>query len=48
MKQKIRNAGAKTLVVLKNPVLRPFEVWALRAAFGAIAVKLGLDLKSVV
>lgn len=48
MKQFVRKAAAKALAVARNPIIRPIEVWALRAGFTFVAVKLGLDLKSAV
>lgn len=38
----------KALAALKNPALRPFEIWALRAIAGYAAVKLGIDASQVV
>jgi hypothetical protein len=38
----------KVEAVAKNPALRPFEVWALRAVLAALAVRLGIDVKSLV
>ena len=48
MKKFLRSASAKALVVAKNPVLRPVEIWALRALFAAVAAYLGLDAKHLV
>lgn len=35
---------ARLLKLAKNPALRPFEVWAVRALFAYVAVKLGIKL----
>lgn len=42
MKKFAHAASAKALVVLKNPVLRPVEIWALRGLFAAVAGYLGI------
>ena len=38
----------RALVVLRNPALKPVEIWALRTVFAIVAVKLGIDLKGTV
>lgn len=47
MKKSLRAVGGRLLAVAKNPVLKPVEIWALRAAFAALATYLGLDVKHV-
>lgn len=37
----------KVLSVAKNPILRPVEVWALRAIVTFVCVKLGIDVAGV-
>lgn len=36
---------SRVLVVARNPAFKPIEVWALRAAYAYVALKLGLDAK---
>lgn len=36
--------GAKLVQLAKNPVIKPLEVWALRAALAYLAVKLGITV----
>lgn len=47
MKALIKRAAAKVETVARNPVVRPVEVWALRAILGYVAVKLGIDVKDL-
>ena len=35
---------ARLETAAKSPVVRPLEVWALRAALAYVAVKLGIDV----
>jgi len=42
LKKFVHAALGRSLVVLKNPVLRPVEIWALRALFAAVAGYLGI------
>lgn len=34
----------RVVVVARNPIVRPVEVWALRALIAWVSVKLGVDL----
>ena len=43
MKTKLHGVAGWALKIARNPVLRPVEVWALRAGFAFVAVKLGVD-----
>ena len=37
----------KLAVVVRDPRVRPLEVWALRVALAYVAVKLGVDVKDL-
>lgn len=39
-----RRLAARALTVARNPVVKPFEVWAIRAAVAYLAVKLGITI----
>lgn len=43
----MKKLAARALRVLREPALKPLEVWALRAIVAYVAVKLGLDASSL-
>ena len=38
----------KLWAIARNPVVRPVEIWALRAILAYAALKLGVDVKDLV
>lgn len=47
MKKTLKTIGSELVVVLRNPVLKPVEIWALRAIFVAVAAWLGIDATKI-
>lgn len=44
----MKNVLHRVLVVLREPAVRPFEVWAIRLAVAFVAAQLGIDAAHLV